>query len=40
MRVKEVHEKWHATLISIYLVTQIEFQYLIIRDRKVFSAQP
>ena len=29
--------KWHGTLISIYLMIQIEFQCIIIRGRRVFS---
>jgi len=31
--------KGHATLVSTYLVTQIESQCLIIRGRRVFSTQ-
>ena len=36
----EVHGKKHATLISTYLVTQIESYCLIIRGRRVFSLSP
>ena len=37
--VGEVHEKGYVTLISTYLVAQMESQCLIIRVRRVFSTQ-
>ena len=38
--VEKVNGKEHGTLISTYLITQIESECLIIKGRRVFSVSP